>query len=265
MLFHLPVKVQLVYPQMDAKQAHQELQKRYDECRFRAPRILRTHGIPCVVWAEDALAYYGVPILSFELFVMVADVDAAAQCLKNAGYVREDPRDWEPLPELMEASSRLLQPPASGGGGGLDTAQRTIVVLLPAGRWKCILPSVPTSPETAVSDPFPFPALPALVDSIIDVWLDAPPSLFAGHINCHLAYVYDYIDQVRTPCFVEELQPAHRDFHLRYLAEPIRDSQRSEWKRRRDETSRYGGEIFAIAYARAAGLDKMSVMPVLVN
>ena len=234
------MKVQLIYPQMDAKQAHQESQKRYVESRFRALRILRTHGIPCVVWAEDALAYYGVPILSFELFVIVADVDAAAPCLKNAGYVREDPRVWEPLPELMEASSRLLQPPASGGGG-LDTAQRTIVVLLPAGRWKCILPSAPMSPEIAVSDPFPFPALPALVDSIIDAWLDAPTSLFAGHINCHLAYVYDYIDQVRTRCFVEELQPAHRDFHLRYLAEPIRDSQRLEWRRRRDETSRYGG------------------------
>ena len=225
---------------MDANQAHQELQKRYIESRFRALRILRTYGIPCVVWAEDALAYYGVPIVSFELFVIVADVDAATQCLKNAGYVREDPRVWEPLPELMEASSRLLQPPASGSSG-LDNAQRTIVVLLPAGRWKYTLPSVPISPEIAVSDPFPFPALPALVDSIIDAWLDAPASLFASHINCHLAYVYDYINQVRTRCFVEELQPAHRDFHLRYLAEPIRDSQRLEWRRRRDETLRYGG------------------------
>ena len=221
---------------MDAKQHHQELQKRYVESRFRAPRILRTHGIPCFVWAEDALAHYGVPILSFELFIMVANVDAAAQYLKNAGYVREDPRVWEPLPELMEASSRLLQPPVLDSGG-LHTAQRTIVVLLPAVRWKCILPSAPTSPDIAGSDPFPFPTLPALVDSIIDAWLDAPTSLFAGHINCHLAYVYDYIDQIRTRCFVEELQPSHRDFHLRYLAEPIRDSQRLEWRRRRDETS----------------------------
>lgn len=214
---------------MDAKQ-------RYFESRLRAPRILRTHGIPSFVWAEDALAHYGVPILSFELFVMVADVDAAAHYLKNTGYAREDPRVWEPLPELMVASSRLLQPPTLGDGG-FDTAQRTIVVLLPAVRRKCILPSAPTSPEIAGSEPFPFPTLPALVDSIIDAWLDAPPSLFAGHINCHLAYVYDYVDQVRTHSFVEELQPAHRDFHIRYLAEPIRGSKRLEWRRRRDETS----------------------------
>ena len=132
---------------MDAKQ-------RYFESRHRAPRILRTHGLPSFVWAEDALARYGVPILSFELFIIVADVDAAAYCLKNAGYVREDPRIREPLPELMVASSRLLQPLALGDGGP-DTAQRTIVVLLPAVRWRCILPSVTTSPEIASSDKFP--------------------------------------------------------------------------------------------------------------
>lgn len=70
---------------MDVKQAHQESHKRYFETRCQALKILRTHGMPCVVWAEDALAFYGVPIVSFEVFLIVADVDAAAHRLKSAG------------------------------------------------------------------------------------------------------------------------------------------------------------------------------------
>ena len=41
---------------------------------------------------------------------------------------------------------------------------------------------------------FHFPKLPALLDSIIDAWLDAPVNLVASHLNCHLGYVYDYVD-----------------------------------------------------------------------
>ncbi|KAI9800770.1 MAG: hypothetical protein M1833_003187 [Piccolia ochrophora] len=235
---------------MDREQARQESHQRYLEHRFEAPRIIRGRGIPCVVWAEDALKHYGVPILPFELFVLVDDVDAATQCLKAARYTTAEPRQSESLPELMEGSSRLLQPPASGGD--LESAvpfHQTVVVLLPASRWKCSLPSAPASSHISASDPFPFPSLPALLDSVIDAWLDAPATYFATHVNCHLAYLYDYVDQVRTPGFVDELYPAHREFHLRYVSEPIRGSKRLEWRRRRDAFLADGGEHLANANA----------------
>ena len=77
---------------MDREQVRQESRWSYLEFRVEASRIIRTQGIPCVVWAEDALAHYGVPIVSFELFVLVADVDvdAGTQCLKDAGYAIEE-------------------------------------------------------------------------------------------------------------------------------------------------------------------------------
>ena len=49
----------------DREQAHQAARLRYLEFRVEACRIIRTHGIPCVVWAEDALAHYGVPTMTF--------------------------------------------------------------------------------------------------------------------------------------------------------------------------------------------------------
>ena len=92
---------------MDWEQARQKSRQRYLEFRVEAPKVIRAQGISCVVWAEDALAYYGVPIVPFELFVLVANVDAAARCLKNVGYATEAPRESEPLPELMEGSSDI--------------------------------------------------------------------------------------------------------------------------------------------------------------
>ncbi|KAI9758786.1 MAG: hypothetical protein M4579_002800 [Chaenotheca gracillima] len=204
--------------------------------RNEAPRIIRSQGIPCVVWGEDALAYYGVRIVVFELFVLVVDVDAANQCLEEAGYATEPPPEWEPLPEMMVGSKRLLQPPAPGScQDPARPSARAIVVLLPASRWNYNLPPVGTHPDKWVSESFPFPPLPALVDCIIDVWLDSPGGLyFTSIMGCYLAYLHHYVDRVHTPSFANELHPAHRELHLRYLVQPIRGRHRLEWRHWRD-------------------------------
>lgn len=242
---------------MDREQARQKSRQRYLEFRVEAPKFIRAQGISCVVWAEDALAYYGVPIVSSELFVLVANVGAATRCLRNIAYATEAAREWEPLPELMEGSSRLRQPPAESGGlEPAPTSYQAIVVLLPAERWKYTLPPEPLSTKIPDLDPFPFPPLPALLDSIIDAWLDAPATYFVSHIGCHLAYIYGYIDQVHAPCFLDKLHPAHRDFHLHYLTAPIRASRRLEWRRRRDTTWSDGGWFSENTQARATRFDE---------
>jgi hypothetical protein len=132
----------------------------------------------------------------------------------------------------MEGSSQLLA--SSSGLEPAPTSYRAIVVPLPAERWKYTLPSEPLSTKIPDSNPFPFPPLPTLLDSIIDALLDAPATSFASHIGCHLAYIHDFINQVHAPWFVDKLHPAHREFHLHYQAAPIRGSRRLEWKCRRD-------------------------------
>lgn len=53
----------------------------YENPRLEAPNTLLRHGIPCVVWAEDALWYYGVRTVCFDLHLIVEDSEAAAKCL----------------------------------------------------------------------------------------------------------------------------------------------------------------------------------------
>ncbi|KAJ5459462.1 hypothetical protein N7530_011406 [Penicillium desertorum] len=61
----------------------------------RACRLLKESGIPCYLWAEDALAYYGVPTVVFDVHIVVGDVKKAADALVERG--------WHPPPPESEA------------------------------------------------------------------------------------------------------------------------------------------------------------------
>lgn len=50
---------------------------------------MHDHGVPCVVWFEDAIAHYGVPTVVFDLYILVPDISTAADVLAGAG--------WEPV------------------------------------------------------------------------------------------------------------------------------------------------------------------------
>ena len=47
--------------------------------RSQALYLLRAHGIACIVWFEDAIAYYGVPTGLFDLHVYRAVWDPHPQ------------------------------------------------------------------------------------------------------------------------------------------------------------------------------------------
>lgn len=63
--------------------------------RYPACRLLKESGIPCYLWAEDALAYYGVPTVVFDVHIVVGDVKKAADALVERG--------WHPPPPGFEA------------------------------------------------------------------------------------------------------------------------------------------------------------------
>ncbi|KAF2475535.1 uncharacterized protein BDR25DRAFT_382564 [Lindgomyces ingoldianus] len=69
--------------------------------------ILHDHGIPCVVWFEDAVAYYGVPTIVFDLYVLVSDIDS-----RTGAYLKwmdfcstREGQNWKCKRRLRTASS----------------------------------------------------------------------------------------------------------------------------------------------------------------
>lgn len=56
-----------------------------DPSRYEACWVLRRNNIPCVVWLEDALGYYGMNTVLFRLHIIVPSIDAAAEILQLRG------------------------------------------------------------------------------------------------------------------------------------------------------------------------------------
>jgi hypothetical protein len=53
--------------------------------RYKPCVIFNDDELPYVIWFEDALHYYGVPMAVFDLYTLVTDIDIAADCLIKAG------------------------------------------------------------------------------------------------------------------------------------------------------------------------------------
>jgi len=67
--------------------------------------------IPCVIWAEDALAHYGVPTVCFDLFLLVHDSAQATKCLTDGGFVRVGlNKRYKDIPRLDEGVPRFVDP-----------------------------------------------------------------------------------------------------------------------------------------------------------
>jgi len=64
--------------------------------RLQPCYLLQESGIPCIVWFEDALLYYGVPVLLHALHVLVPDINEAADVL-----VRKDWTLITPAPKKI--------------------------------------------------------------------------------------------------------------------------------------------------------------------
>jgi hypothetical protein len=179
------------------------------------------------LWFEDAIAYYGVPTVVFDVFLLVSDIDEAAAVLTESG--------WDPPPTRMSdryhflnkppplRCRRLVPPDAEAGDATASRPSQpafynphrpTVTVLLPAADWDF-------SPEKLLqsSQNTFIPPLSALVDLLIGVLLDLPDrSLVQGHVSMQLSYLYGHVKQVNENSFADQLHYEHRQFHFDCLA-----------------------------------------------
>ena len=79
------------------------------ELRHIGSQTLLLKGVPCVIWAEDALHHYGILTVVFDMFCLVEDEISAAQKLEEAGFshLPQDPVYRYYLSELVNGRPRL--------------------------------------------------------------------------------------------------------------------------------------------------------------
>lgn len=184
--------------------------------RYEACSILQEHHINCAIWFEDAIAHYGVPTVLFDFYLLVPDIEKAAELLRQHGWHTAPRQDADifhflegsPMLKLPLSYLRLIPP-------GWDEKVEDRTVLMPADTWN--FTAYPPTQSLTIPGGF-YPPLPALLDSLIDGWLDAPRgSNLQSHVSVQLAYVYGHVAQVKETSFVEQLRPEHRQFHLDYI------------------------------------------------
>ncbi|KAJ5165222.1 uncharacterized protein N7500_007052 [Penicillium coprophilum] len=192
--------------------SHQEssTERRYKPCQ-----VLSNHRFPHVIWFEDALHHYGVPTLKFNLYLLVADIEKAAELLVKAGGALDSQEPRKIGNAKVELPQKRLISPTS----------QTITVLLPAQDWK--YPLIPDSCSDDVSlaaeslpENLSFPPLPGFLDALIESWLDCPSddAMLLLHLACQISYLYEYVPALKQLSFAEQMKYEHRQFHFDVLA-----------------------------------------------
>lgn len=126
-----------------------------------------------MVWFEDAVSHYGVPTVVFALYILVPDIDIAAQILISNDWKSTSHEHGRIGNHTMDIPQRRLTAPSHS-----DETKRTDLpdlhfwkhtVLLPATDFKFEL----EEPQVAKSSPNSvFPQLAGLLDALIESLLD---------------------------------------------------------------------------------------------
>lgn len=189
--------------------------QRSTEPRYASCLVLDDSKIPYVIWFEDALSYHGVPTAVFKLYILVTDINLAADCLVQAGWTV----DTQSPHKVGNAEVKLPQVPL------LSPTKETKSVCLQASDWRFPL-NADTHLERAFVKDIPdrellFPPLPALLDALVESWFDAPD----GHneaLQLHLAiqfgYLYEYVPSLKERSFAERMKYEHRQLHYDILS-----------------------------------------------
>jgi hypothetical protein len=165
--------------------------------------IFADKQIPYVIWFEDALHYYGVPTVVFDLYLLVLDIDAAADCLIKAGWTI----NTQSSHRIGNAETKIPQVPL------ISPDSQTKTVLLLASDWKFPLPA---SPSLTDDQGLSFPPLPGLLDALIESWLDGPSEdeALLLHLACQFNYLYEYVPALKRRSFANQMRYEHRQFHF---------------------------------------------------
>ncbi|KAL2869720.1 uncharacterized protein BJX67DRAFT_320362 [Aspergillus lucknowensis] len=198
------------------------------EIRFKSCLVFENIGIPYVIWFEDALVQYGVPTVVFDLYVLVLDLDTAADALIKAGWIV----DTQSLHRIGDSVVEIPQTPL------ISPDQKTKTVLLLASNWKFPLAADSPLDRVPVNDHSPskvsFPRLSGLLDALIESWLVGPTedATLLVHLACYFNYLYGYVPALKERSFADQMKYEHRQFHFDVLAGmasstfPFRNHQR---------------------------------------
>ncbi|CAI7595724.1 unnamed protein product [Penicillium discolor] len=184
------------------------------ERRYKSCQVLSDHQIPYVIWFEDTLHHYGVPTVKFNLYLLVSDLDEAAELLVKAGWVMDSQGPRKIGNAKVEFPQKRLVSPTT----------KTITVLLPAEEWKFPLIADSPSDDTPLRADSPenvsFPPLPGFLDALIESWLDCPSddAMLLLHLACQISYLYAHVPVLKQQSFAEEMKYEHRQFHFDVLA-----------------------------------------------
>jgi hypothetical protein len=160
--------------------------------RLEVVQILHEAGITSCLWSEDALAFYNVPTVVFELYLLVPDGDlekASSTIACSPGYKHVPPDDDEMrlnLPRqhfLQYWSHRFIAPWYDGTG----------VQLLPAERFA----QFNICPETTVRmGSLVYPKMTEFIESLVCQYLRSaktrPEIAYRSHLAMHICYLGDY-------------------------------------------------------------------------
>lgn len=198
------------------------------EIRYKSCLVLENIGIPYVIWFEDALVHYGVPTVVFDLYVLVLDIDTAADALIKGGWIV----DTQNLHRIGDSPVAIPQTPL------ISPDQKTKTVLLLASDWRFPLAADPPLKRVPVNVRSPsklsFPVLSGLLDALIESWLVGPTedATLLVRLACYFNYLYGYVPALQERSFADQMKYEHRQFHFDVLAGmasstfPFRDHQR---------------------------------------
>lgn len=172
--------------------------------------------IPCLLWFEDALACYGVPTVVFDLYILVADIDQAAQALIEMGSTDAGPLVSDYYFLMGPAPQRRLHLPGCNPAINPTTPPYSATtVLLPAADW-----NVPIERLHSTSRDGFLPPLNLLIDALIDSLLDSPDdTLLQTRLTTYVSYLYDHCAALKTQQFADNMQLDHRQFHYDALTD----------------------------------------------
>jgi hypothetical protein len=149
------------------------------------------------------------------LYILVLDMDIAADCLIKAGWIVDTKsRHRIGIAEVETPQLPLISPD-----------KQTKTVLLLASDWK--FPLTADSPLERVILPnelpdqkLSFPPLSGLLDALIESWLDGPSddAALLIHLACQFNYLYEYAPALKERSFAKQIKYEHRQFHFDVLA-----------------------------------------------
>jgi hypothetical protein len=189
--------------------------------RHATCRILEQSDIPCVLWHEDALAYYGVKTALFHIHILVPDVHLAAEALLQRGYALLSSKPNNRTSSVEDAERWLKLPDPENERMDLDLQFGEVAVVLHCAEdWSFALPvSCRASyPSSASLPPSFIPRLQDFLDALIDKWLDDSDEDFRRRLTYYLGYLYRYVPVLHSPDFARFMKPDHRQYHADQLS-----------------------------------------------